>query len=56
MNARLDDVAPMAGAESANPADHIESAIDAVDWSNIGERLDAQGSAVIERFLKPEDC
>jgi hypothetical protein len=56
MNARLDERASTADTASADRDDHIESAIEAVDWSSIGERLDAQGSAVIERFLKPEDC
>ena len=56
MNARLDELAPMADVDSPERAGHVESAIAAVDWSNIGERLDAQGSAVIQRFLSPDDC
>ena len=48
MNARVADPSLSA----ASVADRMA----AVDWAQIGDALDAQGSAVIERLLPPDAC
>ena len=37
-------------------ADAVGDRIAAVDWTGVGADLDAQGAAVIERLLTPEEC
>ena len=37
-------------------APSTRAAIDAIDWTAVGESLDAQGSAVIENLLTPQQC
>jgi uncharacterized protein len=37
---------------AAGPADRVQ----ALDWSRIADELDAQGSAVLEGLLMPEEC
>jgi hypothetical protein len=38
------------------PAAEVEARVAAVDWARVGEDLDEQGSAVIERLLAPAEC
>ena len=30
--------------------------VDALDWERVSQDLDAQGSAVVERLLSPDEC
>lgn len=50
MNARS-DAELFAGSTAVAAA-----AVDALDWARIGQDLDAQGSAVIERLISPGEC
>jgi hypothetical protein len=50
MNARLE-----AGVLELGAAD-VVSRIVAIDWARVEHDLDAQGSAVVERLLTPEEC
>ena len=34
----------------------IATRVDAIDWAHIGAELDAQGCAVIEQLLTPQQC
>lgn len=36
--------------------DRFEERIDAVDWAQVGDALDAQGSATIAGLLQPHEC
>jgi hypothetical protein len=38
------------------PQSPIARRVDAIDWTNIGADLDAQGCAVIEKLLPPQEC
>jgi hypothetical protein len=38
------------------PASTIGERIAAVDWPQVGAELDAQGAAVIERLITPDEC
>jgi uncharacterized protein len=35
---------------------NVEGRIEAVDWDRVSQDLNAQGSAVIERLLSPDEC
>ena len=48
----LETAPPAAGA----PAGHAEARADAYDWDRIAGELDAQGAAVLEGLLSPEEC
>ena len=37
-------------------ADEVDARVAAVDWAAVGADLDAQGAAVIERLLTPDEC
>ena len=37
---------------AATPADRVAE----LDWKNVADELDAQGSAVLENLLSPEEC
>ena len=38
------------------PAQNITRRVNAFDWTRVSNDLDAQGSAVIERLVSPEEC
>jgi hypothetical protein len=38
------------------PAVGVPGRVNALDWGGIGDELDAQGCAVIEKLLTPEEC
>jgi len=40
----------------AMPEETVEPRIAAIDWSAVGADVDAQGAAVIERLLTPDEC
>ncbi|MGH9899048.1 MAG: 2OG-Fe(II) oxygenase [Pyrinomonadaceae bacterium] len=50
MNAALKKLAPIASTKS------ITERIEAIDWERMSQDLDAQGSAMIERLLSPDEC
>ena len=50
MNARDTAFAPAA------PSHNVHGRIPAVDWRQVDRDLDAQGAAVIERLLTPDEC
>ena len=50
MNARAKDFAP------ADFGHDIDTRVAAVDWSQVGADLDAQGAALIERLIMPAEC
>lgn len=39
-----------------DPPKSIVKRVDAVDWEQVSQDLDAQGNAMIERLLSPEEC
>jgi hypothetical protein len=43
-------------AKNVAPSSGITTRLDAIDWTKIAVDLDAQGCAVIERLLTPQDC
>ncbi|VTU17634.1 hypothetical protein SRS16CHR_02070 [Variovorax sp. SRS16] len=52
MNAR-DMSMPVARHTTAND---VEQRVDAIDWMRVGDDLDAEGNAVIDRLLSPSEC
>ena len=38
------------------PCSDIASRVDAIDWTEVGSDLDAQGCAVLKNLLLPEEC
>ena len=38
------------------PPPGISERVGAIDWKQVSQELDAQGSAIIERLLSPEEC
>jgi uncharacterized protein len=53
MNPSANRVRHTEGASLSNPvADRIKT----LDWERIGQDLDAQGSAILEHLLSPEEC
>jgi hypothetical protein len=38
------------------PSKNVAARVNAVDWQRVSQELDAQGNAVIERFLSPDEC
>ena len=53
-------VAPGAVAEGGDAIDDrvaaIDPRVDAIDWHRLGAELDAEGSAIVERLLAPDEC
>ncbi len=45
-----------AAAKEAPADSEVRARIDSVDWKRLAEELDAQGNAVIERLLSPDEC
>jgi uncharacterized protein len=41
---------------SIDPPKSIERRIDAVDWEQVSQELDAQGNSLVERLLFPDEC
>ncbi len=41
---------------SIAPARNLARRVNALDWARISNDLDAQGCAVIERLVSPEEC
>src|SRR6201995_4017013 len=39
-----------------SPPSLIAARVDTIDWTQVGAGLDAQGSAVIEKLLTPQQC
>ncbi|WP_443083550.1 2OG-Fe(II) oxygenase [Variovorax sp. SRS16] len=37
-------------------ANDVEQRVDAIDWMRVGDDLDAEGNAVIDRLLSPSEC
>jgi hypothetical protein len=52
MNARDTDAASVPGPAHTGLAERIA----AVDWHRLGQTLDAEGSAIVERLLTPAEC
>lgn len=50
MNAPAKRLSPIASPKS------IAERANAIDWGQVSQGLDAQGSAVVERLLSPEEC
>ena len=48
--------APAAGSGTMRPVAGAVERIGARDWAGVARDLDAQGSAVLERLLAPEEC
>lgn len=42
--------------QAAVPGSPAADRVDALDWTRIAENLDAQGSAVMEKLLTPDEC
>ena len=38
------------------PGQSMAERVEAIDWKQVSQDLDAQGSAMIERLLSPEEC
>jgi uncharacterized protein len=50
MNAAEKTVRPMASSKN------VAARVEALDWERLSQNLDAEGSAMIERFLSPDEC